>query len=184
MMEVDFDSQSENDFITRKMSQLLLKGWAMLSETCSKCTEVPLMRSKDGTSLCCKCSSITNPKPTKQNEESNGQTLTTCKIDSYKAFGQIPLNGQELNSIHEGNDKSLPLPLTKPVEHPLQKSDCDFQTKQIRLLEIQINKSLSRYVNLLSNVNVEDEINVDTDLKILNNVEKLLNVLSTLRTIS
>uniref|UniRef100_A0A3B0MYZ4 Uncharacterized protein n=1 Tax=Theileria annulata TaxID=5874 RepID=A0A3B0MYZ4_THEAN len=139
MIEVDFDSQSQND-----------------------CSEVPLMRSRDGTSLCCKCSSMTNPQPTKQNDDFNGQILTTCKLDSYKTFGQIPLNGKELSSIHEGNAKTISLPSTKPVEHPLQKSDCDFQTKQIRLLEIQINKSLSRYVNLLSNMNLEDEINVDT----------------------
>ncbi|XP_952752.1 uncharacterized protein TA07035 [Theileria annulata] len=119
MIEVDFDSQSQNDVITKKMSQLLLKGWAMLSETCSKCSEVPLMRSRDGTSLCCKCSSMTNPQPTKQNEDSNGQNLTTCKLDSYKTFGQIPLNAKELSSIHEGNAKTISLPSTKPVEHPV-----------------------------------------------------------------
>jgi uncharacterized Zn finger protein (UPF0148 family) len=51
------------------MAKKLLQGWTMMGECCSKCTEVPLMRSRDMKLLCVKCNKFQNEATQEQEEE-------------------------------------------------------------------------------------------------------------------
>ncbi|UKJ89390.1 hypothetical protein MACJ_002640 [Theileria orientalis] len=160
MVDIDFDSHSRNDEITQKMAGLLLKGWTMLSDNCTMCTEVPLMRSRDGSSVCCKCSTLTpSNSRDKRNEVSHDDDVHTSRPDRYVPIGELNLNGIELNSIHSGNDKLVPNGV-RPVENMLQKPNSNFEVGQLRLLEVQVNKLLYRYSNMLNS----SDRTVDLDL--------------------
>ncbi|BAM42462.1 uncharacterized protein TOT_040000829 [Theileria orientalis strain Shintoku] len=163
MGDIDFDSHSKNDEITQKMAGLLLKGWTMLSDNCTRCTEVPLMRSRDGSSVCCKCSARTPSNVRdKRNEFSYPDEVNTSRLDPYVPIGELNLNGIELNSIHSGNDKLVPNGV-KPVENMLQRQNFNFELGQLRLLEVQVNKLLYRYLRYSNMLNSGDRT-VDLDL--------------------
>ena len=44
-----------SDQVSAMMGKMLLQGWTMLNDTCDDCSITPLMRNKNGESVCVRC---------------------------------------------------------------------------------------------------------------------------------
>ncbi|AFZ79947.1 hypothetical protein BEWA_027960 [Theileria equi strain WA] len=181
-MDVDFSSRTENDDTTQTMATLLLKGWTMLSETCRQCRDVPLMRSKTGQTRCCRCQNEASDEIT-QNIADLCNVSTECPkgryTHSYNSYAEIPLDSSELMKIHNRNE--IPeIKSVKPISMASNHSS-DFRTRQLNLLDVQLNKALKRYTAMLSVANNNDSGDIESEVSLLKGIESVLNVMDTLK---
>ncbi|CAD8212401.1 unnamed protein product [Paramecium octaurelia] len=62
-----FVNKAAADEASKKIGQLLLQGWTMLSESCIECLQ-PIMKSKQGVKLCVQCNREEKPDQSKASE--------------------------------------------------------------------------------------------------------------------
>ncbi|CAD8049524.1 unnamed protein product [Paramecium sonneborni] len=113
-----FLNKAAADEASKKIGQLLLQGWAMLSESCIVCLQ-PIMKSKQGVRLCVQCNREEKPHQTKVQEVKSSvpqeKDISTLPIQtSQLQSGQIKQEKQTQEII---NQPQLELKIeTKPIE--------------------------------------------------------------------
>jgi len=55
------EKRKKQDIASKKLGELMLKGWAMLADVCEDC-DIPLMRNRQNEKLCVSCEKWTNKK--------------------------------------------------------------------------------------------------------------------------
>ena len=150
---------------SKRLGDLLLYGWTMLGDPCSKCN-CPLMRSPDGKKYCVNCESWISPN----------------KKPEYKKF-------EEIISIRNQPKKEQPKIIDKREEdkieinkNEIKNSEDKKETKKIEEKEennnIQINKNnstLELVENKLKKLSIE--LNEENDIKKCENIIQLMNKL-------
>jgi uncharacterized Zn finger protein (UPF0148 family) len=101
----------KTDDLSKKMGELLLKGWAMLEDTCGKCL-FPIMRSKQGEFLCVGCGPVDmnkkeTPKKTVEPEMMPPKQITPQKTVEMKK--EEPKKEQPKNVSFEKKEEMKPM---------------------------------------------------------------------------
>ncbi|GIX65630.1 guanine deaminase, putative [Babesia caballi] len=157
-MEVErVSSESEGSSTTEEMARLLLAGWTMLSETCSVCRDVPLMRSREGVLKCCRCGKESRPAASGP----VGDCTSTIGPGKYRIVEEGSLDSSLVTGIH-GEAGERPLYKGPVVSSPTASPTCASHVpqrapasldgrrlQQLCLLRVELSKALDRYTMLL-----------------------------------
>ncbi|KAK1441853.1 hypothetical protein BgAZ_501850 [Babesia gibsoni] len=183
--EVLMEDSTSSASTSEDMAALLLKGWAMMSETCSTCRDVPLMRSREGILRCCRCQSETQTKASVGNglsaadqrrEEAVSSLPVGCN-NKYHIVDEGGLESSLVKGIHSNDGyKAAPktdveVRKTKPAKFD------DRRYRQLCLLRLELNLTLDRHTMVLHNRNESGCEDIDKDGKLLDNIEKTLQLL-------
>merc|ERR1712228_256040 len=103
--DASFDRRMKKaDNASAKIGELLLKGWTMLADHCSKC-QTPLMSLKGGTPKCCMCDTQSTNNVAQKQEDTNYN-----KVQQQNKLNVIMEEKKEQNV----DDKTLNIPSQPP----------------------------------------------------------------------
>ncbi|EDO07031.1 uncharacterized protein BBOV_IV006750 [Babesia bovis T2Bo] len=169
---------------TESMASLLLSGWAMMSETCTECHSVPLMRSRDGILKCCGCNrEFGGPSRKSQSVDMStvpaaSNTSSGMRIDhhKYRIVEECGLESGLLSDIHgAGGDRALPknVNLHRPtVVAPVEGR----RLQQLCLLRVELTKALDRYIALLHECNENGSMDSQGECTLFDRIERILRL--------
>lgn len=168
-------SESRGSSTTEDMASLLLKGWSMLSETCSSCREVPLMRSREGVLKCCRC------------QCEKGATNVVCVADEppstsigernkYNIVDECGLESEMVRGIHCG-EGGKSFSTVGECRRRVSGVFDDRRVKQLCLLKFELSVALDRYTRFLHTLNERVSSDVASEVGVLAVIERTLHLL-------
>nr|ABV22161.1 conserved hypothetical protein [Perkinsus chesapeaki] len=142
------------------IGEYLLKGWAMMGDSCPECC-VPLLRSPDRVRMICVGCHSEWPSDETPNL-SNGVTQQSQKLVGQKSYDEQPERSRQLSSVQEGPSRTSPT-VEEEEEEPRQ-------WKQT------VACSLERKMEYLAK-RLDDAVDMDTIDRIMATMEKCSNVI-------
>ncbi|GFE53877.1 sjogren s syndrome scleroderma autoantigen 1, putative [Babesia ovis] len=176
---LDSSGSRSQSSTTEAMASLLLSGWAMMSETCDECPDVPLMRSRAGVFKCCRCnkerrSGVPEPPSGSTKDVSSGVAADGHK---YRIVDECGLDSRLVDDIHGADGDKV---LCKQVAsgHCSRRAPVEGRRlQQLCLLRVELTKSVDRYTTMLHHINEGGSLDPHGDSQLLDSLERALRLL-------
>ena len=149
----------------KKLGELMLKGWTMLSESCDTCN-CPLMRNPDGQKYCVNCEVWVYDN--KKKEQKKFSELFPSRINQMKQEKKEIIQKNEKKGAQEKKEKEL--------KKESQKKE---KEEKIEKKPQNIPKSITNgsFIDLLNNklILLAQNLNEETDVKKCEEIIELMN---------